>query len=212
MADEQENEQQAEVYTAEQYKALQLEVKRLSDHAEVLLGETKQAKAKAKAETEEKARMADEKARKDGDFEQLFKSSSEQAAQYKEQLDGLTNTIANEKRNNEAMKIAAQLADGYNAELLGEKIAQRLKYADDGVKVLDSNGQLTVSTVDDLKTEFQNNERFASLLRGNQSSGGGASGGKSGGAAGNVISRADFQGLPPLKQMEHIKGGGKISD
>ena len=202
--------QQAEVYTAEQYKALQLEVKRLSDHAEVLLGETKQAKAKAKAEAEEKALMADEKARKDGDFEQLFKSSSDQVKLYKDQLDNLTSSIATEKRNSEAMKIATQLADGYNAELLSEKIAQRLKYTDEGVKILDSNGQLTVSTVEDLKNEFQSNERFASLLKGNQSSGGGAPGGKSGSAASKVIQRADFEGMTPLKQMEFIQSGGKL--
>lgn len=215
MSEEQATEEQSaevETYTAEQFTALENENQAMRAKMEQLLGETKQAKAKARQEAEEKARIANEKAQKDGDFEQLFKSSSEQAAQYKEQLDNLTSTIANEKRNNEAMKIAAQLADGYNAELLGEKIAQRLKYTDEGVKILDSNGQLTVSTVEDLKTEFQNNERFASLLKGNQSSGGGAAGGKSGGAATNVIPRADFDSMSPIKQMEHVKSGGKIID
>ena len=212
MENEQVAEEEAVTYTAEQYTALQAETESMKAKMEQLLGETKQAKARAKQEAEEKAQLANEKARKDGDFEQLFKSSSEQAASYKEQLDTLSNTISNEKRNNEAMKIAAQLADGFNAELLGEKIAQRLKYTGDGVKVLDSNGQLTVSTVEDLKVEFQNNERFASLLKGNQSSGGGAAGGKSGGATGNVIQRADFDKLSPLKKMEFIKSGGKTSN
>ena len=209
---EQESEQEAPTYTAEQFSSLQSENESMKAKMEQLLGETKQAKARARQEAEEKAQLANDKARKDGDFEQLFKSSSEQAAQYKEQLDTLSNTISNEKRNNEAMKIAAQLADGFNAELLGEKIAQRLKYTDDGVKVLDSNGQLTVSTVEDLKIEFSNNERFASLLKGNQSSGGGAPGGKSGSATGNVIQRADFAKMAPFKQMEFVKAGGKISD
>ena len=209
---EQEVEQEVTTYTAEQFSSLQSENESMKAKMEQLLGETKQAKARARQEAEEKAQLANDKARKDGDFEQLFKSSSEQAAQYKEQLDTLSNTISNEKRNNEAMKIAAQLADGFNAELLGEKIAQRLKYTGDGVKVLDSNGQLTVSTVEDLKIEFSNNERFASLLKGNQSSGGGAPGGKSGSATGNVIQRADFAKMAPFKQMEFVKAGGKISD
>jgi hypothetical protein len=215
MSDEQTDvieEEAVETYTAEQFNALKADNDSMKGKMEQLLGETKQAKAKARQEADEKAEIATAKALKDNDFEQLFKSSSEQAAQYKEQLDGLTSTISNEKRNTEAMKIAAQLADGFNAELLGEKIAQRLKYTDDGVKVLDGNGQLTVSTIEDLKTEFQNNERFASLLKGNQSSGGGASGGKSGSATGNIISRAEFDKLAPFKKMEFMKSGGKTTD
>jgi len=211
---EQAEEHQAEVttYTAEQFTALKAENESMKAKMNELLGETKQAKARAKQEAEERAALANEKAKKDGDFEQLYKSSSEQALQYKEQLESLANSVSNEKRNAEAMKLAMQLADGYNAELLAEKIALRLKNTDEGIKVLDSNGQLTVSTVEDLKAEFSANERFASLLKGNQSSGGGAAGGKSGGAAGNVMQRAEFDKMVPFKKMEFMKAGGKISD
>lgn len=206
-------EQQEEVkYTAEQFTALKAENDSMKGKMEQLLGETKQAKARARQEAEERAALANEKAKKDGDFEQLYKSSSEQAAQFKEQLESLTSSVSNEKRNAEAMKLAMQLADGYNAELLAEKIALRLKNTDEGIKVLDSNGQLTVSTVDDLKAEFSANERFASLLKGNQASGGSAAGGKSGGAAGNVMQRAEFDKMVPFKKMEFMKSGGKISD
>lgn len=199
-------------YTQEQYDAVVAEKDSMKAKMDELLGETKQAKAKAKAESEAKAKLAEEQAKKNGDFEQLYDSMTEQANDYKSQLEELKNQIANKERDNLALKIAGELADGYNAELLSEHISRRLRYTEDGVKITDSNGQLTVSTVDDLKAEFKQNERYASLLKGNQASGGGVVGGKSSGATEKVLSRSEFSALPPLKQMEHIKSGGKITD
>ena len=206
-------------YTAEQFNALQTQLDESTASAESmkakmdqLLGETKQAKALKKQADDDAAAVAKAKAVKDNDFEQLFKSSEEQSTQYKTQLEDLQNTISNEKRNTEAMKIASQLADGFNAELLGEKIAQRLKYTDEGVKILDSNGQLTVSTVEDLKAEFQGNERYASLIRGNQSSGSGAPGGKSGSAADKVLTRSEFESLDPQAKAEFFRSNGQLTE
>lgn len=207
-------------FTAEQFQALQDENKSMKTQNESmqgkmdeLLGETKRAKT-AKRETEEAARLlASEKAKKDGDFEQLYNSSQEQSAAFKNELDGLRNSVASERQSGAAMKLATELADGVNAELLSTFIAPRLKYTDEGIKILDGNGQLTVSTIEDLKTDFQNNARFASLLKGNQSSGGGAAGGgKSSGAAAKTLTRAEFDGLAPMKKMEFVKGGGKTID
>jgi hypothetical protein len=206
-------------YTAEQFSALQAQLEEsnanndsMKAKMDQLLGETKQAKARQRQADEEAAAVARAKAMKDNDFEQLFKSSEEQASNYKTQLEELQTKIAKEKRNTEAMKIASQLADGFNAELLGEKIAQRLKYTDEGVKILDSNGQLTVSTVEDLKTEFQNNERFASLIRGNQSSGGGAPGGNGSRAADKVLTRSEFEGLDVQAKSDFFRSGGKLTE
>jgi hypothetical protein len=199
-------------YTAEQYDALVSDNAKMKGHMDTLLGETKTAKALAKQQAEDATQLANDKAKKDGDFEQLYNSSTEQATGYKAELEALKGSISTSNTNREAMSIAMQLADGFNAELLSEKIAQRLKYTDEGVKVLDVNGQLTVSTVEDLKNEFSNNERFASLLKGNQSSGGGASGGKSSGAAGKLLTRAEFDAMNPTKRMEFIKADGKLTN
>jgi len=214
-------------FTQEQFEALQAENETFKQENEgfktstesmqakmdQLLGETKKAKADKKEADDLAQAAANAKAQKDGDFEQLFNSSSEQAQGYKTELDTLRNQISSEKRNSEALKIAGQLADGSNAELLSDYVAQRLKVTDEGVKVLDSNGQLTVSTVEDLKNEFQGNARFASLLKGNQSSGGGAAGGEqSGGAANKVISRAEFDKMDSFAKVKHFKDGGKITD
>jgi len=169
----------------------------------------KQAKREIEAETQaERERIAREK----GDYEQLHKSAQEKYETTLSELDSLRQGIANEKRNNTAMKLAADLADGANAELLSEFIGRRLKFHEDGVKVTDVNGNLTVSSFDDLKSEFKNDARYSALLKGNQSSGGGASGGSNSGGATKVRSRAEFEALNPAKRMEIVKYGGTITD
>lgn len=199
-------------YSQADFDNLQSQIDAMQSKNNELLGEVKQHKAKSRQAAEDARVAAEEKARKDGDFEQLFKSSEEQRTALTTELEQLRSGIATDKQQAAAMKLATQLADGDNADLLAQFIAPRLKYTEEGVKVLDSNGQLTVSTVDDLKSEFQNSARYAALLRGNQASGGGASGGKSGGAAEKTISRSEFDGLTPIKQMEFSKAGGVVTD
>lgn len=208
-----------DVYTKEQFDQLssdlanaQKESTSMKSKMDELLGETKKAKALKNKADEDVAEAARAKALKDNDFEQLFKSSEAQRETSDTKYSELLGKIANEKRNSEAVKIAMQLSDGDNAELLSQFIAPRLKYTDEGIKILDINGQLTVSTVEDLKTEFQSNARYSSLLKGNQSSGGGASGGNSGSAADNILARAEFEKMPPDKRSEFLKKGGTLID
>lgn len=169
----------------------------------------KQAKRDIEAEsTAERERVAKEQ----GDYQQLHKSAQEKYESTLTELDSLRQGVANEKKNNTALKLAADLADGSNAEILSEFIGRRLKFHDDGVKVTDANGSLTVSSFEDLKNEFKNDARYAALLKGNQSSGGGASGGSNSGGATKVRSRAEFEALNPVKRMEFVKSGGTITD
>jgi len=128
------------------------------------------------------------------------------------EYEGLQGSIATEKKNNAAMKIATELADGSNAELLAEFLGRRLKFTDEGIKVTDAAGNLTVSSMDDLKKEFAGDARYAALLKGNQSSGGGASGGSNGGGAAKVKNRAEFEALNHTDRTAFVKDGGKIQD
>jgi len=177
-----------------------------------LLTETKQAKnAKREAEAAaeaERERIAKEK----GDHEQLYNSANEKLTSTQKELENLQLSIAVEKKNTAALKIATELADGTNAELLGEFIGRRLKFTDDGLKVTDTTGQLTVSSLDDLKKEFANDPRYSALLKGNQSSGGGASGGSNGSGAAKELQRAEFTALDPASKMKFVKDGGKVID
>ena len=175
-----------------------------------LLTETKSAKeAKRKAEADaiaEKDRMAKES----GDFESLYKSSSEKLQMTESTLSQLQGRIETEQKGNAAMKIAADLAEGSNIDLLSTFINTRLSFQEGALKVTDGNGNLTISSLDDLKAEFKNDSKFASLLKGNQSSGGGATGGSNSGSAAKTKSRAEFTALNPADQMKHIKSGGTV--
>lgn len=182
--------------------ALEAEREALLNKNNELLGESKKAK-EARRQAEAKA-LADEKAKAEaeGNYEQLFKSSETERQTLAKQLEELNGTIANKERNLAAHQIASSLAENENIDLLSEFVAKRLKYVDGSIKITDSNGDLTVSSLEDLKKEFAGSARYASLVKGNQSSGGGAAGGSSGSGAAKEITRAEFNALDPIKQKE----------
>lgn len=175
-----------------------------------LLTETKAAKS-ARREIEATAQAEQERiAQAEGNHEQLYKSAMEKNTDLQSRLDDVLGSVANEKRDNAAMKIAGELADGSNAELLSEFISRRLKFTDEGLKVTDANGQLTISSLGDLATEFKNDARYSALLKGNQSSGGGATGGSNSGGAAKVKTRAEFEALNPIAKSNFMKDGGSL--
>ena len=199
-------------YTKEQYDGLQLQINAMQTKNSELLDEVKTSK-KAKREAQEATEKAkNKKSQEAGDFEELYKSSQQKNGELQTQLNDSIAGIATEKKNNAAMKIAGNLADGENISLLSEFISRRLRYNDGGVKVLNGDGELTVSTLKELETEFQNNKRFASLLKGNQSNGGGANGGKGGGATGKTMSRGDFEALSVVAKAKFVKDKGALTD
>jgi len=212
MSEQQEIQEETPIQPAVDLEALMSENAAMKAKMDELLTEAKKAKS-AKREIEEQSQLERERiAREKGDFEQLHRSSEERYQATVKELESMRASVANEKRNNAAMKVATELAEGANAELLSEFISRRLKYHDDGVKVTDSSGDLTVSTLDDLKAEFKNDARYSALLKGNQSSGGGASGGSNSGGAAKVKSRAEFEALDPASRMSFVKSGGKLTD
>ena len=175
-----------------------------------LLTETKTAKdAKRKAEADavtDKDRLAKES----GDFKSLYESSSEKLLATETTLNDLNGRIQSGEKNTAAMKIAAELAEGSNIDLLSTFINTRLKFQEGVLKVTDKDGNLTISSLSDLQSEFKNDARFASLLKGNQSSGGGATGGNNSGGAAKTKSRAEFMASTPADQMKYIKSGGSV--
>lgn len=152
-----------------------------------LLEESKASK-EAKRKAEEAARKAEEeRARKEGDYETL-------ASQYEQKYNALNEQLENERKQRsqdaikrEAISIASELAEGANAKILARFIEDRLRYEGDSVKVTDRAGNLTISTIDDLKTEFRNDEAFGALVTGTKGSGSGAAG-QGGGAPAKKLS------------------------
>lgn len=169
----------------------------LKRKVEELLEESKQAKdAKRKAE-EEAERAREEKARKDGDHETLAKQYEEKYNTLTEQLEAERKQRSQDAIKREAISIASELAEGANAKILARFIEDRLRYEGDSVKVADREGNLTISTIDELKTEFRNDEAFGALVTGTKGSGSGAAG-QGGGAVTkkfNEMSGAELKDL-----------------
>jgi len=204
---------QAQLETSNKANAdLQTQFTAVKNKSEELLTETKAAKQKAREASDAREATKLEKARKDGDYEQLLSSSEAERKTLKEQLETLTNRVSHEKVNSVSLKVAGELADGSNAEIMSEFISKRIKLVDGEVKVLDNSGNLTVSTIDDLKNEFIGSDKFKSLLRGTKSNGGGASGSKSTNDSSKQISRAQFDSLSQSDRMKFSLDNGKVVD
>lgn len=170
-----------------------------------LLSEKKSVAARAKEAEYEKAK-------RDGDYEQLLKSSESHRSQLEQELGSLKTQISNEKLHAQAYSIASELADGHNVKLLSKFIQERLSYVDGEIKVLDKSGHLTVSSLDALKAEFKGSDDYKSLLRGSKASGGNSTGNTSSSAksGAKVITRAEFDKMNSGSQMAHIKSGGIV--
>lgn len=157
----------------EDLSGLKAQVQRLMD-------EKKEASRRAKQAEHEQAERERQAAKEKGDFEQLYQSAQEQLEQSQKQYNDLVASNNADRVKSEAYKIASGIADGVNAEILSEFIERRLKVSEGQVRVLNDQGELTVSPIDTLAQEFKSNPRYASLVRGSLASGGGAAGAGSG--------------------------------
>tara|TARA_R110002124_G_scaffold79292_1_gene210924 strand:+ start:329 stop:982 length:654 start_codon:yes stop_codon:yes gene_type:complete len=171
---------------------------------------TKTAEAKAAAEEKERLKGAN-------DFEALFKSSELERETLKQQITDRDLKSASTSEDNAAMSLANELTkDTKRARILAKELKGRLKFTEDGVKVTDINGNLTVSSVDDLKLEVQKNPDYDFLIDGVDSSGGSASGSSSNGGATKIYNRAEFEALNPAQKMQVSKdsriGKAEITD
>jgi predicted RNase H-like nuclease (RuvC/YqgF family) len=158
-------------------KAMQEEIERLRKHNETLLGEKKSVAQKAK-EAEELARTsAEEKAKRDGDYETLLKAREDEKAELEKQFNEFKKTISDKELSIVSSRLGSKLAiDSDAAEVLEPFILGRIAYIDNAVVVLDDKGQPSSMSLDDLETEFRKTAKFKYLVAGSGASGGGASG------------------------------------
>ena len=149
---------------------------------------TKAAEAKAAKEEKERLEGAN-------NFEQLYKSSEAEREGLIQQIADRDLKAASTNEDNAALTLANELTkDTKRARLLAKELKGRLKSTDDGIKVTDVNGNLTVSSLDDLKLEVQKNPDYDFLIDGVDSSGGGAGGSNNNGGA----------TINPFKKGEHF--------
>lgn len=137
----------------------------------------KKAESEKRRLAEEKSRQeAEIKAKEKGEFEQLAKSYEQRIQEHEAKYQALVQKNEQREIQATATRIAGQIADGPNAEILAEFIAKRLKSSEGKVHVTDEAGALTISTEAQLADEFKANVRFASLVRGSLATGGGSTG------------------------------------
>jgi DNA repair exonuclease SbcCD ATPase subunit len=176
-----------------------------------LLAEKKKVQQE-REEAREQARLeAEEKARKENDWKQLAQSAEERLETKSAELESLRGHIKKQTIMTEAAKLAAQLTkDMGRAQLLQKEISQRLALVDDEIRVTDENGQLTVSSMEELTNSIRTAYPF--LVDGSQASGGGAVKAQGGAEARKEVSRAAFDKMDQRQRSEFVKAGGKIFD
>ena len=163
--------------TLEQYQALQDEVEKLRKHSAELLAEKKAETEKRKAEQAEKDALAQEQARKKGDFDALEKQYQEKIAKLEAEIVERDKQRDSDLVKSEALKLASSLSDNeHNQAILQMLIEKRLTAENGQVKVVDDLGNATISTIADLKNEICTSGKFDSLITGTKASGVGATG------------------------------------
>lgn len=163
--------------TPEQYQALQDEVERMRKHNETLLAEKKAEQQKQREAQAEKDILAQEQARKKGDFETLEKQYQDKIAKLEAEIVERDKQRDSDLVKSEALKLASSLSDNeHNQAILQMLIEKRLAAENGQVKVVDDLGNATISTIADLKNEISTSGKFDSLITGTKASGVGATG------------------------------------
>ena len=163
--------------TPEQYQALQEEVEKLRKHSETLLAEKKAEQQKQREAQAEKDALAQEQARKKGDFDTLEKQYQDKIAKLEAEIVERDKQRDSDLVKSEALKLASSLSDNeHNQAILQMLIEKRLAAENGQVKVVDDLGNATISTIADLKNEISTSGKFDSLITGTKASGVGATG------------------------------------
>tara|TARA_R100000152_G_C6782307_1_gene219769 strand:- start:12643 stop:13356 length:714 start_codon:yes stop_codon:yes gene_type:complete len=123
-----------------------------------------------------------------------------------DQLDGYDKELNTLLVDNVADRLASELSD--SPSVLRPHLKSRLTVERvDGkavTRVKDADGELTPMTLDELKSEFQSNNDFASVVRGSQGSGSGAGGGQ-GGQGGQAPKKPDFAKASTKEVADYLK-------
>lgn len=197
--------EQLEAKLNEETAGLKAKVDELLGEKKRVQQEREEARLQAKAEAEEKAK-------RENDYKQLFEAQKQESDTLRATIEKMNADLQNTQITAEAGKIASQLTkDTQRAELLSEKISQRLTIIDGELRVTDESGQLTVSSPEELANTIRSKYQF--LVDGTQASGGGAA--RSDGRAEErpkEISRSEFDALSHNQRAEFFKSGGSVFD
>ncbi len=188
------------------YEKTREDLEKVAAKKDELYKETKKAKSERESAQAEAQRIAEEKAQKDGEFEKLWKTAKQEKDELLQKLQHIEKSSRNEKIQIAAMRVATELADGDNAELLSEFVMRNLD------KMSDERGSLSDDVLQAVRDEFKNNSKFKSLLRSSKATGGSAPGNLQTNNKQQTLTRAEFEAMPHASRGKFLSGGGKLVD
>lgn len=215
-----EQESTTETFTKEQVQELLAkEIEGLKANRDEILGELKTFKAKAREEEAARVKLAEETARKNGDFEALEKSWAEKFTAREQELSDLLSqresVIADLTVGATAARLASELAIKGSEKVLERIVRDRLGFevaeGQHKVFVKDEAGQRSASTIDDLRKEILSDSALKPILQGTQATGAGGVG-QNGGAAQKTVTRSQWDAMSHADRAAFSKNGGKVTD
>lgn len=193
-------------------KQIESEIAGLKAKNDELLAEKQQRQREIEEANNRAKKEAEEKARADNDYKQLFEAQKNEAETLRQTIEKMNYEVNQQKVSREASKLASALTkDTGRAKLLEQQISQRLTLVDNEIRVTDESGQLTVSSLEDLTNSIRTNYPF--LVDGSQAQGGGAV--RAQGRAEvrqRELSRSEFEGLGHYERQQFFEQGGKLFD
>lgn len=149
---------------------------------EELQTETKNAKKKAREESEAAEAAKLEAAKKSGDTDSLNSSWQEKYDVLADELNTFKRQTVSAKKKDIATDFVNQnvVADAFSREAMTAEYAKRIDVRDGKTVVLDVEGNLTALSVGDLNKEFLASSKYHAHLVSTNASGGGAAGGNKG--------------------------------
>ena len=155
---------------------------------------------------------AEEKAKVENNYKQLFESQKQESDNLKSKLTEFQENIKRQKVQSEASKLASSLTkDVSKAKILEQQFSQRLQIVDGELRVVDDRGQLTVQTLNDLTKSIK--ESYPFLTDGSLATGGSATRSQSrADVSMKEITRSDFDALNQYDRAKYLREGGKITN
>ena len=193
-------------------RQIQSEIAGLKAKNDELLAEKQQRQREIEEANNRAKKEAEEKAKADNDYKQLFEAQKNEAETLRQTIEKMNYEVNQQKVSKEASKLASALTkDTGRAKLLEQQISQRLTLVDNEIRVTDESGQLTVSSLEELTNSIRTNYPF--LVDGSQAQGGGAV--RAQGRAEvrqRELSRSEFEGLSHYERQQFFEQGGKLFD
>jgi hypothetical protein len=196
------------------------EVNGLKKKVDDLLAEKKEEGRKRKAAEKKAATETAAAAQKSGDVDAINASWQTKydtdLAAANDERDGALKMLRMEKVHSKAVELASTLAVPGSADVLLPHIESRLSMdIKDGravAVVMDTKGQPSALTVEELGKEIANNVAFAPLIEASRAAGGGANGTQSGGAATKTATRESYESWNPNQKRKFFADGGTLTE